>query len=200
MNAKELSHFPKGTIHLVPHPPAKPFNKLKSSTRIAIKNVAIVGLIRPENKDIDRINQFAALASDRGIRVCAIGRQYGNAGLSKDIVDHTVSHHYSESMVEARLESIDAILCIYMPDRYRLTASGGASDWLSYGKPGLFLRHPCFDSLNDWDIPVVIKGTPTELVEEISSRRFSFSKEKSLIFHRAMSDRFEIALKAFIDS
>lgn len=200
LEAPEIRDSTFGKPYVVPHPPPIPYRHIEDSDNIDIRSVAIVGLIRRENKDIERINEFAALSAEKGIKVIAMGRQHVDAGLSEDVVDETTSYHYSESSIEEKLKSVDAILCIYNPDHYALTASGGALDWVTYGKPGLFLDHPCFEMLKGEDIPIVIRRSCAELLEEISTQPISFSKRKVLVFHQAVNDRFELALHDFLES
>lgn len=184
-------------LKCVSHPPS--LSETRNLSKIGeIKNIAIVGLIRSDTKDLSTIMEFSKLASKQGIRLYAYGRNKENLDLGAFICDETFSKHYTEDEVEFKLLNVDAILCCHKKGFYKFTASGAAFDWLHYGKIGLFVDHECFDMVTSSSQVTITGGSPQELLDKVVE--YNMSEEEFCLeneFH-TLETRFCNELMRFV--
>lgn len=182
-------------LSCVDHPPPTRvgFPDLEHGPDTTVRSVAVVGLIRSDTKDLQAINEFARRVDSCGVSVCFLGRTLGTVEIDPIVVNRTTSTHYSEMDLEAQLEDVDAILCIHQADKYSLTASGGADDWLHYGKIGLFVDHPCFSQVRDAEeaLPVLVATDALDLAESLRSWSPVIERKSIEDFHARRICEFE---------
>ncbi|MCJ8286907.1 hypothetical protein [Halomonas sp.] len=179
----------------IEHPAPNVFNKEMVSFGKPPYQVAVIGLLRNDTKDLCIA---AEAAKNKELRMSFIGRKGRGFESQAGVAECTVNDHYSNQWMAEKLSDVDALFLCPRREMYKFTALGTVVDSLAYGKPVIWIKHDALKAYED--APFSIYG---ESVDDLVIKMKSWeppTKEGIEAWLKAWNDTATTKLYTLIDS